>query len=133
MPPSRAIDAELKLAASYAQYATVRRLLQARADVHFRDEYGTLLERAVDSKRTGVDETVSALIEFGAKAAVGMPLHVAARQQQLACVKMLMRAGADPFKVDVCGMTAVDVAVLQGDSETADALLYWDEPSTRVK
>jgi len=127
MPSERAIDVKLRLAVSYAQYKTVRGLLRSRANVDHRTVYGSMLEHAVDSKRTGVDETVAALIEFGANATVGLPLHTAARQQQLECVRMLLRAKADPFTLDVRGMTAIDVATQLGDRETADALMYWGD------
>ena len=124
MQSQRVTEYDLMEAVRHRRYSVLRRLLQAKGNPNTQTQYGNLLERAVDTKAVGVDETVATLIEFGANVTRGFPLHIAASHQQLDAARMLIKAGADPCKQDTQGVSAIDIASSVNDREMVNMMMF---------
>lgn len=66
------------------------------------------------SAQRGSARALEALLKAGASHGVGAPASAAAEGGQLACLRRLLAAGADPDARDACGHTALLVAAKAG-------------------
>jgi ankyrin repeat protein len=109
------------------KYKLISTLVQQKADPNLKRRGGgdTPLQRALYSASVGLDETVQALLKCGADPRDGLPLHAAAAQKQLSCMKLLMKSNADPLQTNNCGLTAIDISNNNGDTEAVETMMYW--------
>ena len=135
----------LHLAATYgADRSVIALLLERRADIEARDNYGdTPLHTAIASDRLDV---LVVLLENGADIEArddfgDTPLHNAARASKPDVVAVLLDFGADIEARDELDNTPLEEAAEHGDAATMSVLLdrgaevgdlYWSKPSLRM-
>jgi ankyrin repeat protein len=94
---------------------TIDVLVEAGVDLEARDEHGETAMHEAASGDWGFASGIRRLLQHGAKPDpidLGgvTPLMLAASMGELACVKLLLDAGADPTRKDTKGRTALDAA-----------------------
>jgi uncharacterized protein len=133
------LSAALRMAAMYGHDVILEELLSRGADVNARDGHGnTALFMAVIPCE-GCDEVARRLIRAGALVDARdheqrTPLIDAAERGNLAVLKVLLAAGADPSAVDAHRHTASELARANGHHEILEQLdgpmSYFDEPGS---